>query len=906
MSESRRDKGLISKTSIIRSAFMQICADTTFRPRLWNKWLPDNIWVEALERSRLIDPDLMSTINVGTFNAAMGRSGGDFDGQMMSRYDGTNKTGIFRLAFQRVLFYNVTNKNKQVAYPLPLDESWKEGVMAVAKNVFTLPTTRWSSSSEVLLQQGPTQNSKRQKTGNLDTRTTTSVIATASPAHQDLLPTAPADVSLDTTSAGIVVAMSTSTNSSTLLLASYWNSQDACKLFGVQLNAPFDDVRDFLKLRVELLQSVNSSETGWRNVIQGRDPDDLCSRSDIFAIRGRSTILCLAYQLAILNMNKWTWEQCCTHACTQLNPLGIVQATHNRAVQDWNGIFRQHESFPHPNYAVRCGKQPLPLLFEKYPKAMDAIMQFGVKNLTTLSVESTQAFCHDTLIPQLLEQWRSDTAQSRTDLIERDNPLLTKEMFMNEHHLTTLSIPTCWRWLHRLGFTHNTQRKGYYVDGHERSDVVDSRNIFCEIYLTDVEPRCLRWIVVSQRELETTHAILNRELGYRFIDEDGESQVEFHVDYFLASHQNEENDLLEGKNPSMSVRAPPGSIPIEVFGQDESVFSQFMFPTKSWIGPNQEHGLFPKSLGEGLMISAFVSRDSGFGMPVTPEQLDEINRSRLGTDYIDKAAAIQIYSTAGKPPLKETPFVRSLLIGATKGGYWNSFHMAIQLEDVVDCLKILRPGFEFVFLFDHSQGHARKKDGALDASSMSRSFGGVQPKIRSSRIVDGCLGPFNPSLSIGDVQSMVFEENDEGPWWITTPEGRETRRHDILREQVEGTTLKLTNRTKLQLANALKDEAGVTVDPLRPMDEIKEIAILHGVDLQYQKTQITEGWYMKPKGLLQILWERGWIDPRECSTFKQDKTAGKIINTSFYTINGRKDPQTGQSLESSSLRALMA
>ena len=32
----------------------------------------------------------------------------------------------------------------------------------------------------------------------------------------------------------------------------------------------------------------------------------------------------------------------------------------------------------------------------KYPKAMDAIMQFGVKNLTTLSVESTQAFCHNT------------------------------------------------------------------------------------------------------------------------------------------------------------------------------------------------------------------------------------------------------------------------------------------------------------------------------------------------------------------------------------------------------------------------------------------------------------------------------------------------------------------------------
>ena len=73
-------------------------------------------------KTRLIDPDLMSTIKVRTFNAAIGRSGGDFDGQMMSRYDGTNTTGIFRLTFRQILFYNVTNKNKQVlAYPsLPL------------------------------------------------------------------------------------------------------------------------------------------------------------------------------------------------------------------------------------------------------------------------------------------------------------------------------------------------------------------------------------------------------------------------------------------------------------------------------------------------------------------------------------------------------------------------------------------------------------------------------------------------------------------------------------------------------------------------------------------------------------------------------------------------------------------
>ena len=161
-------------------------------------------------------------------------------------------------------------------------------------------------------------------------------------------------------------------------------------------------MRDLLKLLVELLQLVNHGESGWRNVIQGRDPEKLCSPSDeIFAVRGRSMILCLAHRLAMENLNKWTWEQCCTHASSQLNPLGIEQATHNRAVQDWNGIFRQEGTFPHPNHAVRCDKKPLPLLFEKYSVAINDIIQLGVKNLTTLTVESFHGFCHEILLPKL-------------------------------------------------------------------------------------------------------------------------------------------------------------------------------------------------------------------------------------------------------------------------------------------------------------------------------------------------------------------------------------------------------------------------------------------------------------------------------------------------------------------------
>jgi hypothetical protein len=57
--------------------------------------LPAATWVEALTLSNHIDQTLMSLISVGAFKAAMGKSKGDFDGQMMLRYDETNATGIF-------------------------------------------------------------------------------------------------------------------------------------------------------------------------------------------------------------------------------------------------------------------------------------------------------------------------------------------------------------------------------------------------------------------------------------------------------------------------------------------------------------------------------------------------------------------------------------------------------------------------------------------------------------------------------------------------------------------------------------------------------------------------------------------------------------------------------------------
>jgi hypothetical protein len=42
--------------------------------------------------------------------------------------------------------------------------------------------------------------------------------------------------------------------------------------------------------------------------------------------------------------------------------------------------------------------------------------------------------------------------------------------------------------MHLLGFKYDARKKSFYVDGHEREDVVANQQAFCETYLTKLEP----------------------------------------------------------------------------------------------------------------------------------------------------------------------------------------------------------------------------------------------------------------------------------------------------------------------------------------------------------------------------------------------------------------------------------
>jgi hypothetical protein len=162
--------------------------------------------------------------------------------------------------------------------------------------------------------------------------------------------------------------------------------------------------------------------------------------------------------------------------------------------------------------------------------------------------------------------------------------------------------------------------------------------------------------------------------------------------------------------------------------------------------------LTPKT-GSGCMVSGFQNGVRGFGLPMTVEELAEVNEYRKEGGGNDRYVCGQFRApqalcklaglpeTDKKPPLKESPGVRIIHHGANKDGYWTYAHMMVQSEDHSDCLKVLFPWCRFCDEYDHSGCHAVKKEDGLDASRMAAKFGGVQTPKHETVMTVGCLGP---------------------------------------------------------------------------------------------------------------------------------------------------------------------
>ena len=249
------DKGV---HTVLFRAVMLLRADNAYGPRLSNCWLPASTWIEAIKKSGHIDACIL--IDVRKFNTGMSKS--SLFGELMTRFDGSNLTGVFRINYQHQYFYYFTKETRQVAYPRPLNGRWKEKVLQNSTNVLVIPSTRSWRPSTVENSPGP----QTTRVGNPDTKE----IENESPHKRQRVDNVDAS-------------------------CSYWpESPEAYQLFrpsavlGVANNSNDEMVlespQEALECCITQLQAVYQSEDSWRGVVKGGDPDNVCTKDEVFEI----------------------------------------------------------------------------------------------------------------------------------------------------------------------------------------------------------------------------------------------------------------------------------------------------------------------------------------------------------------------------------------------------------------------------------------------------------------------------------------------------------------------------------------------------------------------------------------------------------------------------------------------
>ena len=111
--------------------------------------------------------------------------------------------------------------------------------------------------------------------------------------------------------------------------------------------------------------------------------------------------------------------------------------------------------------------------------------------------------------------------------------------------------------------------------------------------------------------------------------------------------------------------------------------------------------------------------------------------------------------------------------------------MNLQTEDCIDCVQaILKSQYDYVFLFDHSSGHAKKQAGGLSVTLMTKGFGGEMLCNTKIELHNGYPGPYhnttNPKMvQVGNEQMLFFStdtDDEDGPFYLPW-EKRHTSRY---------------------------------------------------------------------------------------------------------------------------------
>jgi hypothetical protein len=602
----------------------------------WNKWILDDGWIDIIEDRFEIPTSLK--FDSSQLNGAISRDP-RFCG--IDTVGDANLNGVYKATYNervgkkksRLTAYYVTTPNTLPQKPGGNTKWFRDIVSTVQK----LPNTRHNPTKRSV----PVEPVPTNKTLPAPTRKRRRVN------EQEQTNDTPEQAEVDPNPIAQVEA-NPNPIAQAILNQSWWDAGDAIRYFG----SMDGDVspKEAVEERILKLKRGYATSTGWKLAIDDFDQQDLCSPHERFNFQMKCRYVSLALRYALADMPGQTWLECCQDVVASVNRVdGVDHIKNKETVSRWHLAFRRNnESFPNPHVHSKDGnKTSLPPLLDRHPELARSIIQYAKQNLNELSAELIYSYLHEIALPVLLDE-------RRAELVDES---YTMQQLLQENQLTKVSMTTIFRWMRRLGFKYEVRRKCYYVDGHEKPETKKYRKTMVSKYLEN-ELRMYRWIQLPLTELNDLEEQLEIEIGngHHYTDPTSNvPMVELHVDSHPTFHAQMNATTQFGGN--LSVRMPQGTLPLICFGQDECIFKQFLFTGKAWSAPDGTKPVIPKDEGLGVMISAFVSREFGFGMVLSAEDLQKVNEYRQGKDYSDGLAAMDKRGTAAKQPLGSSPFV---------------------------------------------------------------------------------------------------------------------------------------------------------------------------------------------------------------------------------------------------------
>ena len=205
-----------------------------------------------------------------------------------------------------------------------------------------------------------------------------------------------------------------------------------------------------------------------------------------------------------------------------------------------------------------------------------------------------------------------------------------------------------------------------------------------------------------------------------------------------------------------------------------------------------------------------------------------------------------------------------------------------QAIDCMDCMDVLYPHLQWALMVDHSSGHAAYAPDALKAakSSIGKYYGGAKGKVRDTVVPAGSRGTleFKDGMAQeGEIQHSVFKDTDPPPFY--EPNAHKTLH--VIEYKARNQPTIYAGLTDVEVdalypqgappADNDDDAAAAAVQdgdhvPVPAKKEKKKTRTKGLMDRMHQdmvagvkyKRRIIIPYVGKAKGLLQLLWERGF------------------------------------------------